>query len=104
MALTHDTTQKQEFAAKGMKFLRKAVLAVLIEAQESDDILQPQEISDRLGIPRIKTKSVGSTALIANSILCNLETEGHVKRCDDEKSGTWRIASSGINYYQSLTT
>lgn len=103
MALTHDTTQKQEFSAKGMKFLRKAVLAVLIEAQESGDILNPQEISDRLGIPPIKTKLAPSKALIANSILCNLETKGHVKRCDNEKRGTWRITSSGINYYQSLT-
>ena len=104
MTLMHDTTQKHEFAAKGMNFLRKAVLAVLIEAQESSDILKPQEISDILGIPRIETKPAPSKALIANSILCNLETKGHVKRCDDQKRGTWEITSSGINYYQSLTT
>ncbi len=104
MALMHDTTQKHEFAAEGMKFLRKAVLAVLIEAQESGDILEPQEISDKLDIPRIKTKSAKSESLIVNSILCNLETKKHVRRCDDQKRGTWEITSSGINYYQSLTT
>ena len=91
MVLIDGRTLEQEFAYRGIEFLKTAMIAVLVEAKKSGECLLPKQISEKLGIPPIKTKPATSEYLIVNSILCALETQGHVQRCSKHQR-TWEIS------------
>ena len=60
--------------------LSDSVLTVLRNAEEC---LGPQQISEALRIPPIRTKCARSQYLIVNSILCLLEEKDQVRRCPE---------------------
>ena len=91
MVFIDGRTPEQEFAYKGIEYLRTAVYAILIEAKQSGECLFPKQISEKLGIPPIQTDAAGSAYLIVNSILCALEKEGQVQRCQNDRR-TWEVS------------
>ena len=94
MVIIDGRTLEQEFAYRGIEFLKTAVIAVLVEAKKSGECLLPKQISERLGIPPIKTKPAPSEYLIVNSILCALEKDDLVQRCSNNQR-TWEISPIG---------
>ena len=81
----------QELADEGIEYLTKAVHLILLEAKQANKCLLPKEISERLGIAPIQTDASRTPYLIVNSILCALEKEGHVQRCQNNRR-TWELS------------
>ncbi len=86
-------TQARELAKTAISNLEKAVLHVLSTSNRG---LIAYEISDDLGIPRIKTKTSKSECLIVNSILYKLSEDEYVQPCRERKRA-WEIALKGRN-------
>lgn len=84
-------TQARELAKTAISNLEKAVLHVLSTSKRG---LIAYEISDDLGIPRIKTKTSKSECLIVNSILYKLYEDKYIQRCS-ERTNAWEITRKG---------
>ena len=87
---------RNAFASDGLDILKRAVLLVLYEAQHKGELLQPNEIRHRLGIPRAKTERRGHT----NLILATLRYLKDEDKVDDQWVGgvtAWQITEKGVS-------
>lgn len=78
----------------GLYFLKEAVLQTLFNAQD-EELLQPDDIREYLGIPKTNNPYGRTNTLIFN-ILSLLENEGRVKVITKEGSG-WKITKAGAS-------
>lgn len=87
---------RNDFASYGLEILKLSVLLVLHEAKHKGELLQPNEIRHRLGIPQAKTERRGHTNLILGT-LRYLKDEDKV---DDHWIGgvtAWQITEEGVS-------
>ena len=81
---------RNDFASYGLEILKHSVLLVLHEAKDKGELLQPNEIRHRLGIPHAKTERRGH----ANLILATLRYLKDEEKVDDHWLGgatAWQI-------------
>ena len=87
---------RNAFASDGLDILKHSVLLVLHEAKHKRELLQPNEIRHRLGIPQAKTERQGH----ANLILATLRYLKDEDKVDDHWIGSvtaWQITEKGVS-------
>ena len=87
---------RNDFASYGLEILKLSVLLVLYEAKHKGELLQPNEIRHRLGIPHAKDERKGH----ANLILATLRYLKDEDKVDDHWVGgatAWQITEKGVS-------
>ena len=87
---------RNDFASYGLEILKHSVLLVLHEAKHKGELLQPNEIRHRLGIPHAKTERRGH----ANLILATLRYLKDEDKVDDHWVGgatAWQLTEKGVS-------
>ena len=90
---------RNDFASYGLEILKHSVLLVLHEAKNKGELLQPNEIRHRLGIPHAKTERLGH----ANLILATLRYLKDEDKVDDHWVGgvtAWQITEKGVSFIE----